>query len=138
MDDERLIAHARESMGRAYAPYSGYRVGAALLIEDGSVVTACNVENVSYGLTVCAERAAVTRAIAEGKRRFRTIAIKTDGSAAITPCGACRQVLAEFAPDLKVVSEGAQSRRAWSLTELLPEPFEAPPGWPGRKDEERT
>lgn len=138
MDDERLIALARECMARAYAPYSGYRVGAALLTEDGSVVTACNVENVSYGLTVCAERAAVAKAIAEGKHRFVAIAVTTDGSAAITPCGACRQVLAEFAPDLKVVSEGAESRRTWSLTELLPEPFEAPPEWSGRKDEERT
>ena len=138
MDDERLIAHAREGMRRAYAPYSGYRVGAALLTEDGSVVTAGNVENVSYGLTVCAERSAVVRAVAEGKRRFQAIAIATDDSAAIAPCGACRQVLAEFAPDLKVLSEGAETRRVWSLSDLLPDPFEAPPGWRDGKDEERT
>lgn len=137
MDDERLIALARESMARAYAPYSGYRVGAALLTGDGSVVTGCNVENVSYGLTMCAERAAVARAVAEGKSGFRTIAIATDGSAAISPCGACRQVLAEFDPKMRVVSEGAGERHEWSLGELLPDPFEAPPGGWGRKDVER-
>lgn len=136
MDDEGLIALARESMERAYSPYSGYRVGAALLTDDGSVVTGCNVENVSYGLTVCAEQAAVVRAIAEGKRGFRAMAIVTDGSTAITPCGACRQVLAEFAPDLRVVSEGLEIRRKWSLRDLLPEAFEAPPGLQGKKDEE--
>jgi len=87
---------------------------------------------------VCAERAAVTRAIAEGKGGFVTIAIATDGLAAIAPCGACRQVLAEFSPDLRVVSEGLSARRTWSLRDLLPDPFEAPPGWPGRKDEEGT
>ncbi len=125
-------------MRRAYAPYSGYRVGAALLLGDGSVVTACNVENVSYGLTMCAERSAVARAVTEGKRDFEAIAIATDGSAAITPCGACRQVLAEFAREMKVVSEGLRTRRVWSLMELLPEPFEAPPGWPGRKDDDPT
>jgi cytidine deaminase len=136
MDDERLLALAREGMERAYSPYSGYRVGAALLASDGSVVTGCNVENVSYGLTVCAERNAVARAVAEGKRSFTTIAITTDGSAAIQPCGACRQVLAEFAPDLRVVSQGRETRDEWSLRELLPEPFEAPPEWRARKDEE--
>ena len=135
MDDERLIDRAREGMERSYSPYSGYRVGAALLTGDGSVVTACNVENVSYGLTVCAERAAVIRAIAEGKREFVAIAIATDGSAAVAPCGACRQVLAEFSPDLRVVSEGLEVRRTWSLRDLLPDPFEAPPDWPGRKDQ---
>ena len=135
MDDDQLIARARESMQRAYSPYSGYRVGAAILTDDGSVVTGCNVENVSYGLTVCAERGAVARAIAEGNRGFRTIAITTDGSAAVTPCGACRQVLAEFAPDLRVISEGLEVRHEWSLRELLPEPFEAPPERRGRKDQ---
>jgi len=127
---------AREAMEQAYAPYSGYRVGAALLATDGVVFTGCNVENVSYGLTVCAERAAVARAVVEGRRDFATIAIVTDGSADVTPCGACRQVLAEFAPDLRVVSEGAEARRERSLRALLPEPFVAPPGWRARQDEE--
>ena len=129
MDDDALISVAREALERAYAPYSGYRVGAALLGEDGSVVTGSNVENVSYGLTMCAERVAVGKAVSEGVRRFVAVAVVTDGSASVTPCGACRQVLAEFAPDLRVICEGSTERRDWTLGELLPEPFEAPPEW---------
>lgn len=128
---------ARECLERAYAPYSGYRVGAALVAVDGTVVTGCNVENASYGLTVCAERAAIARAVAEGKRDFRAIAIATDGSGAITPCGACRQVLAEFAPDLRVVSEGTRTRKEWSLRDLLPDPFDGRGFQAAGKDEER-
>jgi cytidine deaminase len=123
MDDEELVGLARECMRRSYSPYSGYRVGAALLCRDGSVVTACNVENVSYGLTMCAERVAVARAVSEGQRDFVAIAITSDGSEAVTPCGACRQVLAEFALDLRVVSQGTGRRRTRILRELLPEPF---------------
>ena len=130
------MALARECMDRSYSPYSGYRVGAALLCGDGSVVTACNVENVSYGLTMCAERAAVARAVSEGKRDFVTIAIASDGSETVTPCGACRQVLAEFAPDLRVVSEGTGRRRVRTLGELLPEPFRAPLSDRGKNDDE--
>lgn len=136
MDDAPLMALARECMGRSYSPYSGYRVGAALLCGDGSVVTACNVENVSYGLTMCAERAAVARAVSEGKRDFVTIAIASDGSETVAPCGACRQVLAEFAPDLRVVSEGTGTRRVRTLGELLPEPFRAPLSDRGKNDDE--
>lgn len=134
MDDEQLISAAREGLRQAYAPYSGYRVGAALLVEDGTLVTAGNVENVSYGLTMCAERAAVARAVAEGKRTFEAIAVVTDGTAAISPCGACRQVLAEFAPDIRVIAEGNEQRHSWSLRELLPDRFEAPADWSGRKE----
>lgn len=124
MKDDELIARARDVMEQAYAPYSGFRVGAALLGEDGSVHTGCNVENASYGLTVCAERAAVANAVARGVRRFRAVAIATSGSDAVPPCGACRQVLAEFSPRMTILSAGGGERRQWMLEQLLPEPFE--------------
>jgi cytidine deaminase len=118
-----LLATARKAMERAYAPYSGFRVGAALLAKDGSVYVGCNVENASYGLTVCAERAAVANAVVQGARQYQAIAIVTESERAVAPCGACRQVLNELAPDLQVVSEARGERRDWTLAELLPEPF---------------
>jgi len=127
MDHDSLLAKARETMANAYAPYSGLRVGAALLAEDGSVHTGCNVENASYGLTICAERAAVAGAVARGATAFRAVAIVSDGDQAVPPCGACRQVLAEFAPDMVIVSEGGSERREWRLGALLPEPFDTLP-----------
>jgi cytidine deaminase len=122
MDPGRLLQLARDAARQAYAPYSRYSVGAAILAEDGSVYTGCNVENASYGLTICAERVAFFAAVAAGHRRFEAIAVVTpDGG---TPCGACRQVLNELAPDLDVlVGRPDGSHRTFGLRELLPEAF---------------
>jgi cytidine deaminase len=119
--DRQLLAAARRAAKNAYAPYSKFKVGAALLCKDGSVVTGCNVENVSYGLTICAERVAIGRAIAEGKRAFVAIAVAALGKMGknVRPCGACRQVLAEFLPGGQVIC-GDQS---FSVSELLPRRF---------------
>ncbi len=123
-DDEGLLERARAVRDRAHAPYSGFHVGAALLTADGSVHVGCNVENVSYGLTVCAERAAVAAAVAQGRAGFVRLALSVSEGGPATPCGACRQVLAEFAPDLAIVSEGETGERLeWGLDDLLPHPF---------------
>jgi cytidine deaminase len=121
--DEGLVTAAREVRERAHAPYSGFRVGAALEGVDGRRFVGCNVENASYGLTVCAERAAVCQAVAEGVTRFRRVVIVADREPPIAPCGACRQVLAEFGADLEIESVGPISRRTWRLEELLPDAF---------------
>jgi len=119
-----LIEKATEALERAWAPYSGFSVGAALLAEDGRVFTGCNVENASYGLTVCAERTAVFKAVSEGARSFRALAVVCDGRHPVTPCGACLQVLREFAADMPIACGdlGGAVRRT-SLKKLLPSPF---------------
>ncbi len=114
---------ARGVLERAHAPYSDVRVGAALLAEDGRVFTGCNVENASFGLTICAERNAVARAIADGATRFRAIWIEANRPGGLAPCGACRQVLHEFAPDLWVaLPRGADATLA-RLSDYLPDAF---------------
>ena len=133
MDCDALLERARAARSRAYAPYSGLRVGAALEADDGTIHTGCNVENASHPLAICAEQSALAAGVGAGCRRFRTLALSSSAPDPVPPCGGCRQVLAEFAPDLRVHSEGAGGMRAeWSLTDLLPEPFLSP-----RADEER-
>ncbi len=122
---DELVEKALKILDNAYAPYSGVKVAAALETGDGSVFLGVNVENASYGLTICAERAAVAAAVAAGKRRFKRIVIVSNLEEPIPPCGACRQVLAEFAEDMEIVSVSAKTgkRRVWRLRELLPEAF---------------
>jgi cytidine deaminase len=123
---ERLMAAARQAATHAYVPYSSFPVGAAVLTADGSVVTGCNVENASYGLTVCAERTAVFTAVAAGHRTIVAVAVTAPRVATVTPCGACRQVLKEFKPrdqDLVVILEGSPRLEFVPLDDLLPRAF---------------
>jgi cytidine deaminase len=123
-DWQLLIDSALAARNRAYAPYSKFHVGAALMAEDGEIFVGCNVENASYGMTICAERVAVFTAVAAGQRRFRAIAIATSGGH--LPCGACRQVLAEFVPDMTVLLVDTNRPSTFldsSLAELLPSRF---------------
>jgi len=120
---DELLWAAREVRERAYAPYSGFRVGAALLAED-QVFSAVNVENASFPLSVCAERNVVAAMVAGGKRRLDVVAVVTDAAEPTPPCGGCRQVLAEFGPEAVVVSETlAGARTRWTVSELLPDAF---------------
>jgi homotetrameric cytidine deaminase len=122
-----LIEAACEARNRSHAPYSGFRVGAALLCGDGRIITGANIENASFGLSICAERSAVCRAVAEGQRDFLMIAICADAVQPTFPCGACRQVLLEFCPHLEVIlagDEGASGEVVLTtLDELLPHAF---------------
>jgi len=122
MSDQMLLETAVKMLEYAYVPYSNYPVGAALLSEDGRVFTGCNVENAAYGNTLCAERTALCKAVSEGARRFKAIAIAAKGSAPF-PCGACRQSLYEFAPDLHVLVTWDGHVREATLSDLLPEGF---------------
>src|SRR5690242_2533870 len=121
MDFTALLADARTARDRAYAPYSRFAVGAALRTVTGRVFFGCNVENLSFGLTSCAERNAVFAAVAAGEREFDAIAIVADSKEPVTPCGACRQVLVEFAPTLRLCSSNLEGQTFESnLRELLP------------------
>jgi len=118
-----LIGRAREVMRHAHAPYSHFHVGAALEAADGRIFVGTNVESASYGLTICAERMALGAAVAAGARKFTRIAVTTAVDPPAAPCGACRQLLAEFGLDLEVISAGPKSERHWTLGELLPAAF---------------
>jgi cytidine deaminase len=133
LDDHELVQMAREALPFAYAPYSGYRVGVALLTDEGKVFRGVNIENASSGLTICAERAAVAAAVTAGCCFFSRIAVVSEDEKGPVPCGACRQVLGEFCGgELKVLVSGNEGKiRTFTLRELLPHPFvfhkEAPP-----------
>lgn len=120
---DSLISAARGVQARAYAPYSHFRVGAALESADGAVFLGCNVENASYGLTICAERSAVFAAVSAGVTRFRRAVVVSDVDPPAAPCGACRQVLAEFGLDLPIDGVGSQRTVRWRLSDLLPAAF---------------
>lgn len=121
MNTDALFVAARSVREKAYAPYSHFSVGAALRTRSGRVFCGCNVENLSFGLTICAERAAVFAAVAAGEKEFEVIAVVADSIQPVTPCGACRQVLAEFSMDLRICSENLQGQRyEATIAELLP------------------
>ena len=122
---EKLIAAARAVRLNAHAHYSNFLVGAALETDEGDIVTGCNIENATYGLTVCAERVAIWKAISEGYRAFKRIVIVADTEAPTPPCGACRQILWEFGGDLEVIlADLVEVRGVFPLSKLLPHPFD--------------
>ncbi len=128
MTDEELLISAKESMKKAYAPYSGFFVGAALLTEDGKVYTGCNIENASFSPTVCAERTAFFKAVSDGERKFLKIAVAGGKNGEITtgaaPCGVCRQVMREFCrDDFEILCLKKDGYNKYTLKELLPESF---------------
>lgn len=124
MDVKLLIEKAREGQNCAYAPYSGFKVGAALLTKTGKVYKGANIENSSYGLTVCAERVAFFKAVSEGELAFEAVCVVSSGRGFTYPCGACLQVMAEFAPHLKIIAvDENDNYKEHSLTDLLPAAF---------------
>ena len=125
-DKDRLVAAARAAREHAVATFSGFKVGAALLTRDGTIVSGCNVENATYGLTVCAERVAMFKALSEGHREFVAVAVVADTAAPTPPCGACRQILWEFGGDLEVfLANLTEDTGTHRMRGLLPLPFDA-------------
>jgi cytidine deaminase len=121
-----LIEAARRAREHAHAPFSHFKVGAALEAADGTIITGCNVENATYGLTICAERVAVFKAVSEGHRQFTRIAVVADTDAPTPPCGACRQILWEFGGDLRILLANLkEAKGSHQLKDLLPMPFDA-------------
>jgi cytidine deaminase len=123
MDFDALVSAARQVREKAFAPYSSFQVGAAVLGASGRIYVGCNVENATYGATICAERAAICAMVANGETRLLAVAVYVEAEPAATPCGICRQVLAEFAEDAPVVVANASGRTTYSLAQLLPERF---------------
>mgnify|MGYP001065522993 CR=1 FL=1 len=124
MDRKKLIEMAFAARENAYTPYSHFKVGAALLCSDGKIYTGCNIENASFGPTICAERVAVFKAVSEGHRDFVRIVIAGRSEGLCVPCGVCRQVLREFAPNIEIIClNGAGEERTFTLEELLPHSF---------------
>ena len=123
MDAKELMKIARKARQNAYAPYSHFAVGAALLAESGKVYTGCNIENASYGLTCCAERNAIFAAVGAGERRFKMLAVAADSPEPVAPCGACRQVIAEFGIPVVVMGNLKEATKTMTAEELLPYGF---------------
>ncbi len=124
VNDRDILNKAYEASKNAYAPYSRFPVGAALECTDGTVYTGCNIENAALGSTICAERVAIFKAVSEGKTKFRRIAIYGEGENYCMPCGACRQVMQEFSPEMEVLCAKAGGRYvSYNLTQLLPHSF---------------
>ena len=124
MTDRNLIDLAAGAMANSYSPYSNFKVGAAIECADGSAFTGCNIENASYGATMCAEAAAVASAVSAGHREFKRIAIVSEGTSYCFPCGTCRQILSEFSPDTEVLSVRSDGRYvSYPLTSLMPMAF---------------
>ncbi|HEY2932040.1 MAG TPA: cytidine deaminase [Acidobacteriota bacterium] len=125
IDARNLKDAALKARDNAHAPYSNFRVGAALLDESGEIITGCNVENATYGLTVCAERVAIFKAISEGRRNFKAIAVAADSRILTPPCGACRQIIWEFCGDIPVHLVNVQGEeKEYQMKDLFPAPFD--------------
>jgi cytidine deaminase len=120
---EALIESARAVREKAYAPYSGFMVGAAVLSESGKIYVGCNVENASYGATLCAERSAIVQMVAAGERQVLTVAVFVDGDEPAMPCGLCRQVIAELGPHAEIVTATPKGTKRTRIEHLLPDPF---------------
>ncbi len=122
-NEKELVNKAKEASEKAYAEYSGYRVGAALLTQTGKIFTGCNVENASYSLTNCAERTAIFKAVSEGEREFVSMAVYVQSEKLFPPCGACRQVIAEFSDDMTIIYANESKIVKSDIKKLLPESF---------------
>lgn len=123
INNDILITKAKEAMKNAYTKYSGFNVGAALLTKSGKIFTGCNIENSSYGATICAERVAFAKAISEGERDFEAIAIVSSSGDFTYPCGICRQFMSEWGTQLKLIFENGKETKTYTLNQLLPEAF---------------